>query len=140
MKILLAVDGSDYTKRMLAYLAAKPELLGKSPEITVYHGLMAIPPHAASMVGSAQVRQFQEAEVEQVFRPIRAFFAQQGVEAVFVDHVGPVADGIARFAEQGRFDLIVLGSHGHGELAGLVLGSVATRVLARCKVPVLIVR
>ena len=31
MKILIAVDGSDYTKRMLAYLAAHDELLGSCP-------------------------------------------------------------------------------------------------------------
>ena len=140
MKVLLAVDGSDYTKRMLAYLAAQPEMMGKSPEITVYHGLMAIPPHVAAKVGSAQVRQFQEGELEEVFRPIRAFLAQKGWQATFVDRVGPVADGIADHAEKERFDLIVMGSHGHGELAGLVLGSVVTRVLARCKVPVLIIR
>ena len=140
MKVLLAVDGSDYTKRMLAYLAAHPDVLGTSPEITVYHGLMAIPPHAASMVDRAQIRHVQETELEKVFGPIRAFFAQKGLEAAFVDQVGPLADGIAGYAERGRFDLIVMGSHGHGELAGLVMGSVATRVLARCKVPVLIVR
>ena len=140
MKVLLATDGSDYTKRMLACLAANPEMLGPAPEITVYHGLMAIPPHVAAKVGSAQVRQFQENELEQVFRPIRAFLAQKGVHATFVDRVGPVADGIADYAEKERFDLIVMGSHGHGELAGLVLGSVVTRVLARCKVPVLIIR
>jgi nucleotide-binding universal stress UspA family protein len=75
-----------------------------------------------------------------VFRPIRAFFAQQGREASYVDRVGSIADGIAEYAEAGRFHLIVMGSHGHGELAGLVLGSVTTRVLARCKVPMLIVR
>jgi nucleotide-binding universal stress UspA family protein len=140
MKVLLAVDGSDYTKRMLAYLAAHPDLLGQAPELTVYHGLMAIPPHAAAAVGSAQVRHFHETELEKVFRPIRAFFAQQGVAASFVHHVGPVADGIADHAQEGRFDLIVMGSHGHGELAGMVMGSVATRVLARCKVPVLLIR
>ena len=140
MKILLAVDGSDYTKRMLAYISAHPELLGEAPEIAVYHGLMAIPPHAANVVGSADVRRYQESELEKVFRPIRAFFAQKGLAVTFADQVGPVADGIARYAEDGRFDLIVMGSHGHGELAGLVMGSVATRVLARCKVPVLLIR
>ena len=71
MKVLLAVDGSDYTKRMLAYLAAHPDLLGKEPEITVYHGLMALPHHAASVVGPAQVRAYQESELEKVFKPIR---------------------------------------------------------------------
>jgi nucleotide-binding universal stress UspA family protein len=33
-----------------------------------------------------------------------------------------------------------MGSHGHGTMANLVLGSVATRVLAACKTPVLLVR
>jgi nucleotide-binding universal stress UspA family protein len=33
-----------------------------------------------------------------------------------------------------------MGSHGHGTLGNLVMGSVATQVLAGCKVPVLLVR
>jgi nucleotide-binding universal stress UspA family protein len=33
-----------------------------------------------------------------------------------------------------------MGSHGHGTLGNLILGSVATKVLANCEVPVLIVR
>jgi nucleotide-binding universal stress UspA family protein len=43
-------------------------------------------------------------------------------------------------AEDGKFDLVVMGSHGHSALANLVMGSVATQVLAHCKVPVLLVR
>ena len=38
------------------------------------------------------------------------------------------------------YDLLVMGSHGHGALANLVMGSVATNVLAHCGVPVLLVR
>ena len=33
-----------------------------------------------------------------------------------------------------------MGSHGHGALGNLIIGSVATKVLASCKVPVLLVR
>jgi len=47
---------------------------------------------------------------------------------------------IAKTATDGKFDLVVMGSHGHGALVNLVVGSVATEVLASCKVPVLIVR
>jgi nucleotide-binding universal stress UspA family protein len=36
--------------------------------------------------------------------------------------------------------LVVLGSHGHSALGNLVMGSVATQVLAECKVPALLVR
>ena len=41
MKILVAVDGSDYTKRMLAYLAAHDEWLGDHHEYTLVHAVPA---------------------------------------------------------------------------------------------------
>ena len=46
MKILVAVDGSSYTKRMLAYLAAHDEWLGDQHDYTVLHVVMAVPPRA----------------------------------------------------------------------------------------------
>ncbi|MGL6205521.1 MAG: universal stress protein, partial [Giesbergeria sp.] len=54
--------------------------------------------------------------------------------------VGPAGETIAKLADAGDYDLLVMGSHGHGALATLVMGSVTTQVLAHCKVPVLIVR
>jgi nucleotide-binding universal stress UspA family protein len=54
--------------------------------------------------------------------------------------VGEPADEIVRRADAGAFDLIVMGTHGHTALANLVLGSVASKVLARSKVPVLFMR
>ena len=47
---------------------------------------------------------------------------------------------IAKVAESGKFDLLVMGSHGHGAVMNLVMGSVATQVLAHCRVPILMVR
>ena len=54
--------------------------------------------------------------------------------------VGPAADTIAALAAKGKFDLLMMGSHGYGLLGNLVLGSVTTKVMAKCEVPVLIVR
>jgi nucleotide-binding universal stress UspA family protein len=65
---------------------------------------------------------------------------RHGINAKSVWKVGPAGASIAKLAEDGAFDLLVLGSHGHGALANLVMGSVATQVLAQCKVPVLMVR
>ncbi|MFL6665002.1 MAG: universal stress protein [Rhizobacter sp.] len=140
MKILIAVDGSEYTKRMLAYLAAHEELLGAQHDHTVIHTVLAVPSRAASFVGADIARTYYEQEAEAVLRPIRAFFEQQGITAHFVQTVGHPGDSIAQLAEEGRFDLVVMGSHGHSELASLVLGSVTSRVLAKCSTPVLIVR
>ena len=47
---------------------------------------------------------------------------------------------ILRVARSARCDAIVMGSHGRGGLAGLILGSETTQVLARSRIPVLVVR
>ncbi len=140
MKILVAVDGSVYTRRMLAFLAAHDEWLGPRHEYTVIHGVLAVPHRAAAFVGLQTVREFYEADAEEVFKPIRAFFAQQGMAPKFVHTVGHAAEAIAKLAEEGKFDLVVMGSRGHGEILNMVLGSVATKVLAGCSVPVLLIR
>ncbi|MGZ5131915.1 MAG: universal stress protein [Caldimonas sp.] len=140
MKILIAADGSVYTKRMLAYLAAHDEWLGPKHEYTVVHSVLAVPHRAAAFVGAETVRTFYAEDAEAVFRPIRAFFEQQGMEAKFVHTVGHAAESIAKMADEGRFDLIVMGSRGQGDLSNLVLGSVASKVLARSTTPVLLTR
>jgi len=140
MKILIAVDGSDYTKRMLAYLAAHDDLLGPKHDYTVVHSVLAVPHRAAAFVGTDVVQEYYDSDAETVFRPIRAFFAQQGIEAKFVHTVGHVAESIAELAEEGKFDLVVMGSRGNSDVVNLVLGSVTTKVLAKCSVPVLLIR
>jgi nucleotide-binding universal stress UspA family protein len=50
------------------------------------------------------------------------------------------AHGIVQCARDERADLVVIGSHGHGALRKIVLGSVTTRVLAEATMPVLVVR
>ena len=140
MKILVAVDGSDYTKHMLAYLAAHDEWLGEAHQYTLLHVAPAVPPRAAAVLDKAVLQGHYAEESEKVFKPIRAFFGKQKLNADFVAKVGPAADTIATAATKGKFDLLMMGSHGHGLLGNLVLGSVTTKVMANCDVPVLIVR
>jgi len=141
MKILVAADGSPYTKRMLAYLAAHDESFGsKQNQFTVLTVVGPIPARAASALSKPIVHEYYADEAEATFKPIRAFFSKQGVEAQFEHRVGNAGDQIAAVARKGKFDLVVMGSHGHGALARLVVGSVTGRVLASCEVPVLVVR
>lgn len=140
MKILAAVDGSPFTKRMLAYLVAHDEWLGAQHEYTLVHAVAAVPPRAAAVLDKALLKSHYDDEAERVFKPIRTFFSKQGVKANFVSKVGPAADVVVALAEKGNFDLLMLGSHGHGTLGNLVMGSVATKVLARCGTPALLIR
>ncbi len=140
MKILAAVDGSPYTKRMLAYLAAHDDWLGAHHAYTLLHAVPAVPPRAAAALDKDTLKSYYDDEAEKVFKPIRSFFNKQGLKADFVGKPGSAAELIAATSEKGRFDLVILGSHGHGSLTNLVMGSVATKVLARCRTPVLLVR
>jgi nucleotide-binding universal stress UspA family protein len=140
MKILAAVDGSPYTKRMLAYLAAHDEWLGTHHEYTLLHAVPAVPSRAAALLEKETLKAYYDDMAEKVFKPIRSFFARQGLKANFVTRIGPAGEIIAEAASKGRYDLLILGSHGHGTLTNLVMGSVATKVLASCNTPVLLIR
>ena len=140
MKILVPVDGSPFTKRMLAYLAAHDEWLGGAHRYTVLTVTPAVPARAASVLDKSVLKAHYADEAERVFKPIRTFFDKQKIAAEFVAKVGPAADVIGEVATKGRYDLLMMGSHGHGSLGNLVLGSVTTKVMAHCETPVLIVR
>jgi universal stress protein A len=53
---------------------------------------------------------------------------------------GPIATEIADYAQQGQFDLIVMGTHGRTGLRHLMLGSVAEKVVRTAPCAVLTVR
>jgi len=140
MKILVPVDGSPFTKRMLAYLAAHDEWLGDRQQYTLLHVAPPVPPRAASVIDKATLKGYYAEESEKVFKPIRAFFGKQRLKADFVSKVGSAAEVIADTANKGQFDLLMMGSHGHGMLGTLVMGSVTHKVMALSQTPVLIVR
>jgi nucleotide-binding universal stress UspA family protein len=141
MKILVAIDGSAYSRRLLDYLAAhREEWLSQSQRYTVLHVVPAVPAGPASVLDRRLLDDYYAEESAKVLQPAREFFAGHQIEAEFLGKVGSPANVIATMAQTGPFDLLMLGSHGHGALANLVMGSVATKVLANCNTPVLLLR
>lgn len=140
MKVVLAVDGSSYTKRMLAYIAARQELVGPDNEFVAVNVTPQLPPHVARYPTHEMLRQYYVDEAEKVLGPVREFAAMQGWplrERHVIGHPGQV---LAEIVNAEQPDLLVMGSHGHGAFVGAVLGSVSSRVLSQTKVPVLIIR
>ncbi len=140
MKILLAVDGSAYSKKMLAYLVTHEGMFSATHEYTVFHAQAALPTRARAAVGKEVVDSYYADEAEKVIAPVTKFLLRHGIQAKSSTKVGSAGAMIAKLAEDGKFDLVVMGSHGHGSWANLVMGSVATQVLGHCGVPVLMVR
>lgn len=140
MNILLAVDGSPYTKRMLAYLVAHDEWLGASHHYTVLTVVPPVPARAAAAIDRDTLKSYYDDSAEAVFKPIRTFFGKQKIDAKYVAKVGHAAEVIAKLASHKEVDLLIMGSHGHGSIGSLVLGSVSQKVMAECRTPVLLIR
>lgn len=140
MKILLPVDGSDYTKRMLSYIATHDELLGRGHQYLLFTAVAPVPPHATRFLERQTLEPYYREQAEAVFRPVKRFADQHGWSSLVSHAAGHAADAIAAFADVERPDLIVMGTHGHSALGNVILGSVSSGVLARCKAPVLLVR
>jgi nucleotide-binding universal stress UspA family protein len=101
--------------------------------------LPLIPPRAAAFLSRESIDGWYQEEAEKVLAPVQAFGKQNGW-ALDVRYVaGHAGDEVVALCEQGDFDLIVMGTHGHSALANVVMGSTATRVLARSKKPVLLI-
>jgi nucleotide-binding universal stress UspA family protein len=140
MKILLPVDGSDYTKRMLGFVAAHDEWFSAGNEFVVCTVVAPIPSYATRFLDRQTLDSYYAEQAESVLAPVRKFAAQHGWNASMLHVHGHASETIAALADEIRPDLIVMGSHGHSALVNVALGSVATGVLARCKTPILLVR
>ena len=69
----------------------------------------------------------------------RTMADEAGVEAEFEVFEGDAAEEIAMIAETRDADLVVVGTRGHGRIAGSLLGSVSADVIRRSKRPVVVV-
>jgi len=87
---------------------------------------------AAPLYSPQKILASQSEGFDRVVSPVRALFERDGDVCRAANAPG---DAIADYARHHGLDLLVMGSHGHGPLMSVVLGSVATRVAARCKTP-----
>ena len=140
MKILLPVDGSDYTKRMLSYVTEHTELLGPGHEYVLFTAVPGIPLHAVRFVDRATLDEHYREQAGQVFQAVKAFASQPGWKVREAYGHGYAPEAIAACVAAEKPDLIVMGTHGHSAIGSMIMGSVASGVLARCKVPVLLIR
>jgi nucleotide-binding universal stress UspA family protein len=140
MRILFAVDGSTYTRRMLAYVAAHDEWIAKDHEYIALTVVAHVPEYASRFVDRSVLDGYYREEAEKILRPVTAFAEQNGWTLRTAWLAGHPAETIAAYVAQEKPDLIVMGTHGHSSLGNLLLGSVTTGVLARTHVPVLLVR
>lgn len=140
MKILLPVDGSDYSRGAVDFVASRSTLIGTDPDVQVMNVQLAIPPRAARAVGKAALSDYYADESDKALKPAVRRLAKAGLDATPRAVVGSPGEEIAAAASAGKVDLIVMGSHGKSALRGLLVGSVTNDVLARTHAPMLVLR
>ena len=141
MKILLAVDGSEYSRRAAAYVAQHAGLLAEAPELHVLHVHPPLPyPGVANIVGKAAIESYQRDESQAALDVAAKALVGSRSAPKLSWCVGDVVEEVGRYVERNAIDLIVVGSHGRGAVSTLALGSVTLKLLAALKTPVLVVR
>jgi nucleotide-binding universal stress UspA family protein len=140
MKILIPVDGSASTARLLEWLATKDPFCSQEHQLVVLHVVASLPCLVARGLSPAALEDYYGAEAQPVWNFVRGFLKAHHVRANCRREVGDAAHWISKLASGEAFDLVVMGSRGHGAIASFVLGSVAAKVLAHCRAPVLLIR
>lgn len=140
IRLLVAVDGSAHALRATGHAMHLQTLL---PDLEL-HLINVQPP-----VESGHVRLFVAQD------ELEGYYRDQGLAALhdacamldqaaipYQRHiaVGHAADVIARYAGELGFEQIIVGSHGRSGLSQLLLGSVASELIAQAPVPVTVVK
>ena len=137
---LLLTDGSEHSLEAARWLARHAAELRDPPRIHLLHVHPPLPyPRAADVVGRATVETYQREMSDEALAPASGILTQAGIRFQKSWTVGDVAPSIAEYARVGKFDLVVMGTHGHGALLNLALGSVATKCIATLRLPVVVV-
>jgi nucleotide-binding universal stress UspA family protein len=141
MKILIAIDGSKAALHAVKYAVKLSAQLSSKPHITLitahdHTGLKHLSKYAPKGELDDYFREISDRDL----KPARALLDKANLDHDMVIKSGHVAEQIIKVGDAGKFDLIVLGAKGRSGFGDLLLGSVAQRVSATSKRPVVLVK
>ena len=136
-KILVPVDGSEFSMRAAGYAADMAKLMDS--EILLIHCHKSFPAILGEPYFQKAINKILKKSSE-LLDPYKKIVRDAGV--TFIDRIleGPAAQAISEVADIENIDMIVMGCRGRNDLEGLLLGSCTHRVLKTAPCPVLVVR
>lgn len=141
MKILLPVDGSENSMRAIEHTLniAKKHSEAKVTLLTV----ACIPlfrTYDYNLVSLEDLHKKCISSWRPVLEEAQKMFVDAGLEVEDIIISGDPADVIIQYVEENQMDRLVMGSRGLGGFKGLILGSVAYKVLSKVSIPVTIIK
>lgn len=141
-RLLVAYDGSDNSKRALQYVVDLARDTGMALQVHVVN-VQHEPIIYGEYVTSAMIDELNNslmAKSRSVLDEAAAMLQAGGLTYETHTQLGNVAEQINDAVKRLGCDTVVMGTRGLGSFTGLVLGSVANRVIHEVSVPVLLVK
>ncbi|HEX8312533.1 MAG TPA: universal stress protein [Chthoniobacteraceae bacterium] len=135
--ILVPVDFSDVTTAVLSAAQTLAQAFGS--KIILLHVSEPEPDFVGFEPGPQTVRMSVARDLHAEHRQLEELKQTLLVDSLALHIQGPMAEKILLQAAEHSADLIVMGSHGHGALYELLVGSVTSSVLKSAACPVLVV-
>ena len=136
-KILVPIDGSEHSLRALRAAQALATCQGAT--VTLLHCYDRIP----MLIGGEPRQELTQELLEEgrkLMEPYAGVLSDAGMTPEIMVREGRPGHVIVEEARNGGFDLLVMGSRGLSDFEGMLLGSVAHRVLSAAHCPVLVTR
>ncbi len=134
VKVLVAYDGSEQARRALDWAAHMAQ--GSTVGVISVAPTLAASPKIADAVDPTSDTNEHRRQLDEAVTLLDAL----GVRATTVLKVGNPAEEIINAAQDGHFDVILVGIRGMGAIERFLIGSVADRLVRYATVPVLVVR
>lgn len=140
MKILLAVDGSAHSERVVRHAIRLAQSCATYEFVLLNVQEPIDAPELRGHMPACEIEAMQESRGGDAMASARALLDAAGIAYVPEVVLGPVAASITRIAGERHFDVIVMGSHGAGALTSALMGSVTTAVIRHTPCPVTVVK
>lgn len=140
-KVLVAVDGSENAERAVRFVAEKSGWDKEGLEVHLLNVQMPLAGVNVKMfISQDSLNDYYRDAGTVALARSRELLDAAGIRNVHHIGVGDPAEVIAEYAKAKACDHVVVGGRGMGAVAGIVLGSVATKVMQLAKVPVTLIK
>jgi len=140
MNILVAVDLSPASASVVAAAGRVAKLTGA--RVYILHAAEPEPDFVGYDVGPEMVRTQVAREMRSEHRGVQALaekLRNDGLDATALLVQGPTVEITLKEADNLQAELIVVGTHGHGAVYDMLLGSCSAGIIRKSKLPILVV-